>query len=204
VSQVSDATDTSRASAPPVSLETVYAEVRGAIKETDGISFKLLGLVPLFSGSALLGLILESAPLPDALITVLGLFAAAVTLGIFRWELRNVQTCSWLIRYADALEEHALRSRGLSGVVQSRPKPPQGVGKSEAQKLIYTTTILAWLALPPALGAVSGQTRGSVIYYAVAAAVALATGLSVVADPRVPRFPALPPTSPPFRDQPSD
>jgi len=81
----------------------IYEELSTDIRATDEISFKLMGLVPLVSGTGLLALVLglpvERAPL----LIVFALFAAAVTLGLFRWELRNLQNCRWLIRCADRL-----------------------------------------------------------------------------------------------------
>jgi hypothetical protein len=76
----------------PLTLEKIYTELRAGIRETDNISFRLLGLVPLVSGAALIGVILKEGTL-GPVVTLLSLFAAGVTLGIFRWELRNTQTC---------------------------------------------------------------------------------------------------------------
>ncbi len=86
--------------ADAVPLERIYIELRAGIRETDNISFRLLGLVPLVSGAALIGVVLEKATL-GPVVTLLSLFVAGVTLGIFRWGLRNTQNCTWLIRYAD-------------------------------------------------------------------------------------------------------
>jgi hypothetical protein len=52
-------TPLSEDASPVLALERIYAEVRTGIRETDSISFKLLGLVPLVSGAALIGLILK-------------------------------------------------------------------------------------------------------------------------------------------------
>jgi hypothetical protein len=82
------------------SVERVYAETCTNIRATDDVSFKLLGVVPLLSAAAMLAIFLkdfsfsaEKAPL----VVFLSIFAALITLGIFRWELRNIQSCSWWI-----------------------------------------------------------------------------------------------------------
>jgi mannose-6-phosphate isomerase-like protein (cupin superfamily) len=143
----------------------VYQRIRAEIATTDEISFKLLGLVPLFSGAGILsiafsdkvpalasmgGLSLSGA----SALNVLCLFAATVTLGLFRWELRNVQTCIWLISRAKTLEEHGLANLNLSSKFFARPKSPDAIGKERAEKLIYVTTVAAWLALPFAIGSI--------------------------------------------------
>src|SRR6266487_1755543 len=105
-----------------VTSEHVYAETCANIRATDEISFKLLGIVPLLSGATLVTFFLkgpvavEKAPL----IITLSLFAALITLGLFRWELRNIQTCSWLRSRAEALE----RSIVASAKTPQQPKPP--------------------------------------------------------------------------------
>lgn len=78
----------------PLSADRLYAETCTQIRATDEISFKLMGLVPLVSGAALLTLFLKESVSSDkaALVVVLAMFAAVITLGLFRWELRNIQT----------------------------------------------------------------------------------------------------------------
>jgi len=89
-------------------LEKIYLGILEDIRRTDDISFRLLGLVPLVSGVGLLSILFSEkvpglvkdgclSPLGASVLTVLSLFAAAVTLGLMRWELRNVKNCSWLI-----------------------------------------------------------------------------------------------------------
>ena len=60
-------------SSDAVALEKIYIEIRAAIRETDNISFKLLNLVPLVSGTALIGLLLQTRPLPAPLVMFLAL-----------------------------------------------------------------------------------------------------------------------------------
>ena len=163
-----------------LALEKIYTEVRAGIRETDSISFKLLGLVPLVSGTAMISLVLRSEHVPNNFVILLALFASIVTLGLFRWELRNVQTCSWLINFAGKMELHALKARGMDEILFRRPKPPQGIGKTEAEKLIYTATVLAWLALPFAMNAAPQRW-----YYIAAGVVFIGTIASLSVTPRV-------------------
>ena len=125
----------------------LYEQICSDIRATDEISFKLLGLVPLVSGTALITVVLGDPSLDEGLVVVLALFAAAVTLGIFRWELRNLQTCRWLIRCAEDIEERTLARQGSPSFLP-RPSPPQRLSKRHAEKWIYCVTIVTWLGLP--------------------------------------------------------
>ena len=180
---------------PGLGADKLYEQLSANIRATDDISFKLLGLVPLVSGAALGALLFKDAqPMGDrlspALITLLALFAAAVTLGLFRWELRNVQECSHLIAIAGALAGARLAGVGVPPARQARLPRPQGIGKTEAEKIIYGATILAWLALPPAVGAVSlvpfDASAQTFAYLVIAAAILLGVLASLVARTRPP------------------
>jgi hypothetical protein len=170
----------------PLSVDRLYSETCTSIRATDEISFKLMGFVPLVSGAALLTLFLkESIPSEKApLVVALALFAALITLGLFRWELRNIQTCSWLRRRAEALEQALMETSGAP----RQPKPPLSIGKTEAEKLIYSITILAWLIMPiTLLGPLDKPSVLLPAYGAVAILIAILTALSVLGSVRVAR-----------------
>jgi hypothetical protein len=124
-----------------------YSEILSQIKATDEISFKVLGFVPLSTGATVLGLLHSEKLLHGPVLFAVSTFAAIVILGFFRWELRNIQTCSWLYSRASAMDG------------QARPKSPGGVGKTEAECLIYSATIALWLVLPWLLATTDGLLR---------------------------------------------
>jgi hypothetical protein len=164
-----------------VAADKVYDAIRSGIRDTDDISFKLLGLVPLVSGVGLLTVVLGDAEPNLSMIVVLSLFGAIVTLGFFFWEIRNVQTCLWLIDYAKVLEQKMLASAGLPTGIAERPKAPRGVGKRTAEKIVYATTVLTWLSVPIAMHALT--TDHKVVrcaYIVVSLAVVLFTGKAVM------------------------
>jgi hypothetical protein len=77
----------------------------------------------------------------------------------FRWELRNIQVCGWLIECGRQIEKEALLDKKCFGQFYRRSPVPKifgiPVGKKEAEKLIYSVSIIAWLGvpwLPPAAG----------------------------------------------------
>jgi len=167
----------------PLSVERLYAETCSSIRATDEISFKLMGFVPLVSGAALLTLFLKETISSDkaSLVVALALFAAMVTLGLFRWELRNIQTCSWLRRRAEALEETLVKTSGAP----RQPKPPLGIGKTEAEKAIYSITILVWLIMPIALVGLDKLAGFLPVYAAIAVLIAILTAVSIAGSVRV-------------------
>ena len=130
----------------------LYSEICTDIRTTDDISFKLLGFVPLVSGIGIFAVLdLLGGRVASWPTTVfVSLFGATITFALFRWELRNIQICRWLRSRAEDLERDEL---GLTaGPFVGRDAAPMllghRMGKTEAEKLLYTTTIGAWLSLP--------------------------------------------------------
>ena len=123
-----------------------YTNLNTNIRFTDDISFKLLGLVPLFSGAGMLVALMRSEYFWSPAIYAIAAFGSLVTLGLFRWELRNIQNCLWLIDRGAALER--TEDQTNAGQFFQRPRSPMGVGKTQAEKLIYGVTIFTWLLLP--------------------------------------------------------
>src|SRR4029450_12904322 len=102
-------TNESSTSARADTIDRRYAEICSNVRTTDEISFKLLGLVPLVSGGGIV-LLLDAGKRParpPATIFV-ALLGAAVTFAIYRWEVRNIQICRWLIERGAQLEEKEL------------------------------------------------------------------------------------------------
>jgi hypothetical protein len=142
----------------------VYEQVCVNIRATDENSFRLLSLVPLVSGGGI-AILLSSSTSFDRLplVVFVSLFGALVTFGLYRWELRNIQTCSRLIRLGAGLERE-LFEIGSSGQFSGRRNEPapaiyagkipapkllrRKVGKTEAERIIYWTVIIGWLLLP--------------------------------------------------------
>ena len=166
-----------------LSVERIYAETCNSIRTTDEISFKLMGFVPLVTGATLLTFFLkESIPPGHAdFLAGLALIAALITLGLFRWELRNIQNCSWLRRRAEALEDAIVTESG----VPKQPPPPHKVGKTEAEKWIYSITIFAWLSTPALVRPLVSQSSLLTGYIALAVLIGVVTIVSAFTDVRV-------------------
>lgn len=130
--------------------EKVYEQVCQDIRVTDDISFKLLGLVPLIPTVSLVAMVLKGEVHFSTGLLAFSWFGAFITLGLFRWELRNISTCEYLRSQAVKLEKSLLGTTDLDskwdspGLIGSLFK----TGKTEAEKFIYALTVVAWLALP--------------------------------------------------------
>ena len=129
----------------------LYELYLNKIKETDEISFKLLSLVPLISGVGIFTLLTQNTikigenemQIPIIVFWLTGIFGALITYCIYRWELRNIQTCKAYRDEAKKIEEKEL---GQVGIFMNFPKTT--IGKTEAEKGIYFLTIFFWLLLP--------------------------------------------------------
>ncbi len=75
----------------------------------------------------------------------MSLFGATVTFSIFRWELRNIQWCDWLLKQAKNIDHVGAPPQPKLRI--SRCKRV-AVGKTEAETILYLAVILAWLVLP--------------------------------------------------------
>jgi hypothetical protein len=146
-------------------LMQVYKDVCDNIRVTDDISFKLLGAVPAVSGvgSGILAFLGTDAGTDgtEMAYVILALLGAAVTLGLFRWELRNIQKCKWLIACAARLEEKLFppmtgpQFRGMAskadleadklGAIKVGSIGDRPWGKTQSVRLIYSTAVVAWL-----------------------------------------------------------
>jgi hypothetical protein len=129
----------------------LYDQLCANVRTTDDISFKLLGFVPLVSGVGITVLLSTSTSFSSLpLVVFVGLFGAVVTFGLYRWELKNVNLCLWLIALGRDLERH--RFHLTQGQFLDRPPDPEflrwSIGKRAAERIIYRAAIVAWLLLP--------------------------------------------------------
>ena len=152
---------------------SLYNTLIDSIRATDETSFKLLNVVPVFAGigSGALSVLQKGGQVTDPIAAIaLSLIGCVLTAGFFRWEIRNIQKCDWFISRAARLEqqlfpkygpqqfagfaknEHvaALKIQDIQ-VASIRQRP---WGKTQAEKLIYLTAILAWL-IPAAISVAS-------------------------------------------------
>ena len=158
----------------------MYQQMYEQVRAKDDISFKLLSLVPLISGAGIS--ILIKTDIAWGLKCFVSLFGAAVTFSIFRWELRNIGWCDWLLTQARQID-HA--DRPPVPKLRISPRKRVGIGKTEAETILYLTVILAWLMLPGLDALVRLNEEPGVAGAVAALAVGVALATWVVATSRV-------------------
>lgn len=138
------------------------------IRTTDEISFKLLGLVPFASGVGIIGIsTLDKTSLIPEVRLLVALFAMTITFGLFIWERRNIQLCSHYIKCAECIEQESgfdfvkrpdpnkwprLQKKKYKDKenpcehnLKSDSQPGITLRKTNAENIIYTATMIAWL-----------------------------------------------------------
>ena len=147
-----------------------WRELLAQHRATDDISFKLLGFVPLFSVAAITGILLKTESKMSLALIVVSFVGAVSTLGFWIWERRNIQTCLWLRdRAADI--ERATFGPAYVGQFARFPTAPHKLGKTEAEKIVYAATLIAWLLVPLATISTSelGNAMSLLIVHAIGA-----------------------------------
>jgi hypothetical protein len=137
-------------------LRTVYRELCTSYRAIDDFRGKLLGFLPLVSGTGIF-LLIHDPSKPDIAREVLlpvALFGLLVTLGLFVFEIYGIRRCSHLIILGKSLETQ-LR---VDGQFTHRPVGLSAVGKSDtglfrfvseplASGIVYSAVIGAWVFL---------------------------------------------------------
>lgn len=129
----------------PENLRIVYSEVCRSYHAIADFRAKLLALLPIASGAGGL-LILSEKDTVKQYLGPIGIFGAAVTLGLFVYELRGIQRCKALIKAGSALETRMDIADGQFG---PRPKGHLGglIGAETAGWIVYLTVFAAWCYL---------------------------------------------------------
>ena len=183
-----------------LSSDTEYQQIHENIRATDDISFKLMSLVPLITGGAVS--LLANSQLSWGITCFISGFAATAAFGIFRWELRNIQSCNWQRARAekidstnlpDAPELRSIRRRnaGRKPVNKNTKERLFRIGKTQAEIIIYFAVILAWLLLPSVDGL--WRLRGTERLIGVVVSFALGLGLAAWIALSLPTFDSLKP-----------
>lgn len=183
----------------PLSEDALYRELYGHLRGTDDVSFKLLGIVPLISGTGIVALFWGKDPVPGPVVSILSLFAASVTVALYRWELHNIGVCWWLaqrigaieLRWATRVNAGRLLAGTLSARTLSELRPPWGIDKPHAEGIVYGLTTVVWLAVPWLYhSAPPAVSLATFLYVGVSAAIGFFAVLSVVDSVRTHSWPA--------------
>jgi hypothetical protein len=145
-------------------LEPLYAEVCRAHDAITDFRGKLLALVPTLSGAAFALIIGARKDFDPLLLLPVGIFGAAVTLGLFCYELRGMLLCVELRNRGEKLEKamqrpaadtdeelrgHFLRrtERHKIGDAFKLLKENRPISVPTASFIVYSSAVLGWLVV---------------------------------------------------------
>jgi hypothetical protein len=130
--------------------EAAYTQVCTSYHAVDDFRMKLLGLLPIATGTGVFLLLSgndvsgEASGEVRGFLFAIGLVGAAFTLGLFAFELYGIKRCHYLIRTGRRLETK-LR---VDGQFLNRPQALMGfIYEPLASALIYSASLAAWLFL---------------------------------------------------------
>ena len=143
----------------------VYEQLCNSYRAIDDLRAKLLGFLPLATGTGVFLLLTDQAKLLSMqnLFKPIGFFGLTVTLGLFFYELYGIKKCTRLIEVGKELEEKVLNvSKG-----QFATRPPGVallINEPFAASLIYPAVLAAWtflaFAFPTLQAALPSQSPG--------------------------------------------
>jgi hypothetical protein len=134
--------------------ESAYARLCESYHAIDDFRMKLLGLLPVATGTGVFLLLNSNMDLLDSakrqqhtleqFLTAIGAFGFLFTLGLFAYELFGIKKCHYLIQTGRRLEI----SLDLQGQFRSRPPNLMGfINEPFASALIYPASMAAWIFL---------------------------------------------------------
>jgi len=123
----------------------VYEQLCNSYRAIDEFRTKLLGFLPLATGTGVFLLLTDRAKIISMqnFFKPIGLFGFFVTLGLFFYELYGIKKCSSLITAGQALERVLAVKNG-----QFRKRPPGVfflINEPFAAALIYPSVLAAWI-----------------------------------------------------------
>lgn len=128
-------------------LLSVYSEICNGWRTLTNVRFKLLGLLPLISGTVLITLLStrdSSYRLDGHWQVVVGMFGLVVTLGLLIYEKRNSSLYNDLIGRGRQIENEL----GVhTGHFRGRPEAGKIIKHSAGLNTIYTGTVVVWIII---------------------------------------------------------
>lgn len=136
----------------PDSVKEMYDRVCESYHAIDDFRMKLLGLLPVATGTGVFLLLSGKAELIDGknsgqlsqALGAIGIFGALFTIGLFTYELFGIKKCHYLIEAGRRLET----AFGIRGQFRTRPRYAAGfLNEPFASSIIYPASMAAWIFL---------------------------------------------------------
>jgi hypothetical protein len=137
---------------PPASVQELYGRVCESYHAVDDFRMKLLGLLPVATGTGVFLLLSGKADLIGSnsnerlsqALGAIGIFGFLFTFGLYTYELFGVKKCHYLIETGKRLEARL----GIRGQFRSRPRYIAHIfNEPFASSVIYPASMAAWLFL---------------------------------------------------------
>ena len=128
----------------PENLRTVYRELCSSYRAIDDFRTKLLGFLPLVTGTGIFFLVTDKAKIEMAQTAFgpIGAFGFVVTLGLFFYEFFGIKKCGALITAGEELEKEL---NIVDGQFTKRPPGVLGlINEPLAAGIIYPSVLAAW------------------------------------------------------------
>lgn len=128
-------------------LRTVYRELCTSYRAIDDFREKLLGFLPLATGTGIFLFIDKGKPdaFPAPYLSAIGAFGFAITLALFFYELYGIKKCTYLIMAEKKLEKELKINNGQ---FTTRPHGVAGfIDEPFAAGVIYPAVMAAWTYL---------------------------------------------------------
>ena len=126
-------------------FRTVYQELCNSYRAIDEFRTKLLGLLPLATGTGIFILIMDKKKFEavEEYLPYIGLFGFFVTLGLLFYELYGIKKCTSLIKEGIRLEEKIGEQYGQ---FTKRPFGVLGlINEPTAASMIYPAVLASWV-----------------------------------------------------------
>ena len=126
-------------------LKTTYEQLCYSYRAIDDFRAKLLGFLPLASGTGIFLLIPDNSKSPlNTYLGPVGAFGFLITLGLFFYEIYGIKKCHGLIKAGQKIEDQ-MRIRGQ---FKGRPREVAGfINEPFAGGVIYPAVLAAWTFL---------------------------------------------------------
>jgi hypothetical protein len=126
-------------------LKTTYEQLCYSYRAIDDFRAKLLGFLPLASGTGIFLLIPDNSKSPlNTFLGPVGAFGFLITLGLFFYEIYGIKKCHGLIKAGQYIEDQMR----IPGQFQGRPREVAGIiNEPFAAGVIYPAVLAAWTFL---------------------------------------------------------
>jgi hypothetical protein len=127
--------------------KAAYEQLCTSYHAIDDFRTKLLGILPLATGTGIFLFLNNLTPETEPFLVPLGVFGFVVTLGLFFYEIYGIARCTYLIKVGQVLENH-LGLNKTDGQFLSRPDAILGfINEPFAAGVIYPAVLASWLYL---------------------------------------------------------